>query len=194
MSESERERDAAAACETCGLCCSGLLFARVRVKEEDTAARERLGLGTAPDGVPLPHPCRCLNGTLCSIYDDRSGNCRTYQCETRREILRGETTLARARARIADVKDRLAALDPLAETLMGRTVRATGFRPFTYAFIAAFEKKQARGLKATGTERAVIRQSLEILKIVDRHFRETSRIRFFAGFLYDVEAGERDGN
>lgn len=97
-----------ALCEDCGLCCDGTLFESVEVEAADERAlgRRRLTIVATAQGSKLPLPCACLAGALCTIYEERPGRCRSFECELLTDVNRGVMTVARARAIIDDVRAR----------------------------------------------------------------------------------------
>lgn len=174
-------------CRECGLCCTGFLFDRVNIKSGDREIRTHLGLPQKfPEKIPLTHPCRYLDGTLCSIYEVRPQNCQKYQCALRRSVSSGETSLDQALQLTRDVKDLIAALDPLVEERLGRRVTESGFRAFCYDYIDWIQERRQRGITADELDGEIIRQTLAILKIADGAFRENHRLKIFAELLYDV--------
>jgi hypothetical protein len=75
-------------CLSCGLCCNGVIFADVRLRSGEDAARlRRLGLplpkpAAASKGAVLKfnQPCAALEGCACRIYADRPSHCRHFEC------------------------------------------------------------------------------------------------------------------
>ena len=91
-------------CLSCGLCCDGSLFWAVPLGEGDTAP--------APldaDGY-LRQPCPCFNGA-CTIYKDRPAGCRDFTCHLLDAVAAGQRDRDWALARIAEMRETLAALD-----------------------------------------------------------------------------------
>ena len=53
------------------------------------------------DGViSFAHPCKCLNGTKCSVYKDRPARCRIFECELLKRVRAGERSVEQALATI----------------------------------------------------------------------------------------------
>src|SRR6267142_2103121 len=70
-------------CPNCGLCCNGVLFADVELRQGDDPGRlAELGLSLGMKGSKLAfaQPCTCFDGKLCGIYADRPKRCRTFEC------------------------------------------------------------------------------------------------------------------
>lgn len=110
-------------CTECGLCCDGTLFEFVELyTEADVAALSSLAsvFVQRSDGVRVQQPCPALDGRCCSVYEDRPGTCRAFECDVLRAHDRGDLSLAAAQQLIAravqlstEVRPRLEALvDP----------------------------------------------------------------------------------
>lgn len=79
--------DLALLCRSCGLCCDGSLFGRVRLNpdEVEPARRKLRVLGS---GKGFEQPCIALARTgsvldeqrVCAIYDERPLSCRSFAC------------------------------------------------------------------------------------------------------------------
>jgi Fe-S-cluster containining protein len=90
-------------CPECGLCCNGVLFADVRLLRSDSRlALKEAGLTLVRSrGRPaFTQPCACFDGRLCTIYPQRPGRCRAFECYTLRQLQRGELSPAQALRRI----------------------------------------------------------------------------------------------
>lgn len=96
-------------CLDCGLCCDGTLFGTGRLEAADSAlARETVLAGEAPG--TFRQPCAALEGKLCRIYEQRPAACRAFDCTLVRELAAGHGSLEEARADLAEVFSRRAAL------------------------------------------------------------------------------------
>jgi uncharacterized protein len=117
-------------CPTCGLCCNGVIFADVRLRPGDDAARLRsLGLPvtTSPSSARPPRltqPCAAFDGCRCRVYADRPQYCRAFECVLFKSVKAGRTDLAAAlrvirtaRARADKVRRLLAELGNTDEQL-----------------------------------------------------------------------------
>ncbi|HWX22869.1 MAG TPA: YkgJ family cysteine cluster protein [Candidatus Binatia bacterium] len=87
-------------CLSCGLCCNGVIFARVQLQPGDDAARLRsLGLplperSAAPSALrarQFPQPCSALDGCRCRIYPERPHYCRQFECLLLKSVEAGKT-------------------------------------------------------------------------------------------------------
>ena len=196
MAEPTTAHDAGAVCTSCGLCCGGLLFAHVSVKADDMAARLRLGIDTNERGkVQIAHPCPHLDGTRCGTYADRPANCRDFHCGLRRSVLNGETSKSEADALVAEVKAELAALEPLVRAKTGKGLAEQGFRQFNMAYAGDLRRRVAgEGDAPDDVDRDLAARTFELLKIVDRRFRKTSRLGAFADLVLAVDEAGDDGD
>lgn len=82
-------------CPQCALCCNGVLFADVRLQQDDNAARlAALGMPLKKRGAitRFIQPCSCLDGKLCRIYAERPVRCRAFECRLLQRTQAGEVT------------------------------------------------------------------------------------------------------
>jgi Fe-S-cluster containining protein len=94
-------------CPNCGLCCNGVLFADVELQKGDNAERLiDLGMSLKKKGMKrvFAQPCRCFDGKLCNIYDDRPKRCATFECGLLKRVESGAMLAPAALKRIADAK------------------------------------------------------------------------------------------
>lgn len=84
MSES-RDLELTALCQSCGLCCDGSLFGRVRLESSEVDSARRRRLLVVANGKSFEEPCTALVKRdahhLCSIYAERPESCRRFVCE-----------------------------------------------------------------------------------------------------------------
>jgi Fe-S-cluster containining protein len=84
MSES-RDLELTALCQSCGLCCDGSLFGRVRLESSDVDSARRHRLLVVANGKSFEEPCTALvkrdTHQHCSIYAERPESCRRFVCE-----------------------------------------------------------------------------------------------------------------
>lgn len=100
-------------CLSCGLCCNGVLYARVNLTPKEEALAEELALPIIEDdaGVrSVPQPCQCFVDERCSIYEQRFGTCRTYRCALLRNVESGHVPAAEALGVIEQARGLLRAL------------------------------------------------------------------------------------
>jgi uncharacterized protein len=94
------ESQAQTLCKSCGLCCSGHLFAWVRLNANELDRTEALGLNVIrndPHQRGFTQPCPLWNG-ICTVYTspDYPRSCGTYKCKVLRELLDKDRTLPNA--------------------------------------------------------------------------------------------------
>jgi hypothetical protein len=84
-------------CQSCGLCCDGSLFGRVRLEPSEVDSARRHRLPVVQNGGSFEEPCTALvtQGAHhnCSIYVDRPESCRRFVCELYAGHLRDEGSL-----------------------------------------------------------------------------------------------------
>ena len=119
MTEPERENESPATslCKSCGLCCSGHLFAWVKLRSPEVDAAKSLGLhvlGTDPNHRGFNQPCPLWDGQ-CTIYDspDYPRSCRTYRCKLLKKLLDDTITLPTALTVVQAAKYRIHAVTSL---------------------------------------------------------------------------------
>lgn len=102
--------DGSRLCMACGLCCQGLLHDWAKLEPGEIEAAERLGLKSFvhQDGPAFRLPCPCHRDDRCTIYEERPGSCRGYQCKLLRRYLAGEASAEDSLSRIEQVKRLLA--------------------------------------------------------------------------------------
>jgi hypothetical protein len=94
-------------CTACGFCCDGRLFslAPLTAEEATWARRRRLPLVAHADKVSLEQPCGALEGTRCTVYDERPASCRNFVCELLDRATHGEISLEDALAHVRAARD-----------------------------------------------------------------------------------------
>jgi hypothetical protein len=98
--EYSQASEATALCKACGLCCTGHLFAWVRLKAVELTPLEKLGLNVIrsdPRQRGFTQPCPMWNG-ICTIYDSSHypRGCDSYRCKLLRELLDESVGLPKA--------------------------------------------------------------------------------------------------
>jgi hypothetical protein len=72
-------------CQSCGLCCDGSLFGRVRLESSEVDSARRHRLLVVANGKSFEQPCTALakrdTHHHCSIYAERPESCRRFVCE-----------------------------------------------------------------------------------------------------------------
>jgi len=187
LSGRETVQAAADLCRDCGICCSGVLFDRVRVERGDLDKHPDTDLiRPTPKDWALRLPCQFLNGTQCSIYADRPQRCHDYMCGQRRRVLNGEASAASAQNAIAEVKALIATLKTIAETIDIGDFDEMGARRWGHALSKRIEKKLSSGEAITAGERTALEQHFDLIALTDRRFEETGRLNSVATLLARV--------
>jgi hypothetical protein len=86
-------------CPQCGLCCNGVLFGDVELQRGDDSkllAAHGIELFKKGRKQAFRQPCACFDGKLCSIYANRPGRCRAFECNQVQRLQAG--TLSQAAA------------------------------------------------------------------------------------------------
>lgn len=188
MEKTTTAQDASQLCQQCGLCCTGLLFEYVSFGEREL---QNVEVGAykvkEPGKRSLPHPCQFLEGTACGIYVDRPSKCRSFACISRQHVLNGTKTLDEGSAVVTETQALLAQLASIGQKTSDLDYRSIGFRKFCEKFAKSVEKKLNKGIMPTEVEQNVVLLCFEIIKIIDRHFRKTSRLNKYAQLVTGID-------
>lgn len=97
-------------CISCGLCCTGVLFAYAPLESDndDVEIATKFDLGVQPlpksDGrQAFRLPCVCWD-EKCTIYPDRPKICGSYRCHLLKKLDRGEVELEQALEKVRRTK------------------------------------------------------------------------------------------
>lgn len=131
-------------CKSCGLCCSGHLFAWVRLNANELGRSEALGLNVIrndPRQRGFIQPCPLWNG-ICTVYTspDYPHSCGTYKCKVLRELLDEDTSLSKTLTVIQDTLEMIRELEQLLPDS-----QAVSFRERLIAHKEALEKMDQQG-------------------------------------------------
>ena len=104
-------------CKSCGLCCSGHLFAWVRLNAPELDSAQSLGLNVIrndPRQRGFTQPCPLWDG-MCTVYSspDYPRTCRTYKCVVLRRLLDKDITLPDALSSIQKTLVLIGEIEPL---------------------------------------------------------------------------------
>lgn len=114
-------------CTRCGLCCDGTLLGDVELAGPAEAARlALLGLDVDTDDGDadvLPLPCAALRGTCCTVYRQRPGSCRAFECRLLHDARCGLVTVNAALATIAHARAQVVRVTALLARSEGHPVR-----------------------------------------------------------------------
>ena len=113
--EYSQAAEATALCKACGLCCTGHLFAWVRLKAVELTPLEKLGLNVIrsdPRQRGFTQPCPMWNG-ICTIYDSHNypKGCDSYKCKLLRELLDESVSLPKALRVVKQAKEKIKEVD-----------------------------------------------------------------------------------
>lgn len=115
--EYSQASEATELCLACGLCCTGHLFAWVRLKAVELTPLEKLGLPVIrndPRQRGFNQPCPMWNGS-CKIYDSPHypSGCRSYNCKLLRELLDESVELDQALRVVKQAKAKIRSVEKI---------------------------------------------------------------------------------
>ena len=92
--------DAVRLCLSCGICCSGVLFAYAPLKQDEIGLATKAGLekytfSKDDEGEAFKQPCACWEGK-CTIYPNRPDVCGSYRCQLLQRLDDGKVSLEQA--------------------------------------------------------------------------------------------------
>lgn len=95
-------RDGAGLCLSCGICCRGVIFQIVRLRDDEVALARRLRLPVVESRgrAAFTQPCPRHEDGACAVYEERPDACRSFVCHTLAAYLAGEIDIAAATARV----------------------------------------------------------------------------------------------
>lgn len=113
--EYSQAAEATALCKACGLCCTGHLFAWVRLKASELTPLEKMGLPVIrsdPRQRGFTQPCPMWKG-ICTIYESHHypRGCDSYRCKLLRELLDESVVLPKALRVVQKAKDMIRTVD-----------------------------------------------------------------------------------
>jgi len=135
------ETNGNALCKSCGLCCTGHLFAWTKLRSAELDAAETLGLKvlrSIPSQRGFNQPCPLWQGQ-CTVYSSPHYPhfCRTYKCKLLKKVLDESTSLAVARETIDQAKAMIHEL-----TVLLPPSPNTNFRERLVDYLEMLEKKK----------------------------------------------------
>src|SRR5512134_2440425 len=94
------ESEANILCKSCGLCCTGHLFIRAKLRSAELDSAEALGLNvvrTPPSQRGFSQPCPLWHGQ-CTVYNSPHYPrfCGTYKCQLLKKVIDETTPLPEA--------------------------------------------------------------------------------------------------
>lgn len=110
------ESAASTLCKSCGLCCTGHLFSRTKLRAAELNSAQELGLNvfrSHPNERGFSQPCPLWQGQ-CTVYGSPQypRYCQTYKCKLLKELLAETTSLPEALTTIEDAKQMIRDLEP----------------------------------------------------------------------------------
>jgi len=121
--DSAQKRWVGRLCPECALCCNGVLFADVRLLQKDcllVLEEAGLKLNRVRGRIVFDQPCACLEGCLCSVYENRPSHCRGFNCHTLKQAQSGQINRANALKRIREAKEQVEEIRCLLRSLGNR--------------------------------------------------------------------------
>lgn len=138
-------------CKSCGLCCTGHLFIRTKLRSAELDSAQALGLPVLRSDPRLrgfSQPCPLWQGQ-CTIYGSPHYPrfCGAYKCKLLREVLNEDTPLSAALTVIEQVKGMIHELEALLPPPEGSTLN------FRERLVARLENpEEFREQEKTGPE------------------------------------------
>lgn len=88
---------------------------------------------------------------------------------------------------VAEIHRLLALLSSIGDETPEFDYRTVGFRKFCEKFAKSVDKKLEKGTTPTETEQKLVSVCFDIIKIIDRHFRKTSRLNKYAQLVTGID-------
>jgi putative zinc- or iron-chelating protein len=111
----EIDLELTALCQSCGLCCDGSLFGRVRLESNEVESARRHRLLVVANGKSFEQPCTALvkrdTHHHCSIYAERPESCHRFVCKLYAGHVREPASLGDRMALVRRAKALLAFLE-----------------------------------------------------------------------------------
>lgn len=109
------QSEATTLCKSCGLCCTGHLFAWTKLKSTELKSAEALGLkgfGPEPKQRGFNQPCPLWDGQ-CTIYDSPHypHYCRLYKCALLKKVMDDSVSLPEALSVVQQTKKLIGKLE-----------------------------------------------------------------------------------
>jgi len=142
-------------CKSCGLCCSGHLFAWVRLNAPELDSAQSLGLNVIRDDPRqrgFTQPCPLWDG-MCTVYasPDYPRTCKTYKCIVLRRLLDDDISLPAALTVIQETLALIREIEPLlpASTAISFRERLIAHKEFIESKAREQEEVDAEFLRKT---------------------------------------------
>lgn len=153
-------------CKSCGLCCSGHLFAWVRLNASELSPAESLGLKVIrndPRQRGFTQPCPLWDG-MCTVYAsaDYPRTCKTYKCIVLRRLLDDDISLSAALTVIQETLALIREIEPL--------LPASTAISFRERLITHKEFLESKGEKQVEVDAEFLRKTEELLIYYEDQF------------------------
>ena len=155
-------------CKSCGLCCSGHLFAWVRLNANELDKSEALGLNVIrnnPRQRGFTQPCPVWQGGNCTVYTspDYPRSCGKYKCTILRQMLDDEISLPNALDVVQETLQMIREIEPLLPVSS-----AISFRERLITYKETLE--QTKGKEYNVEEQEFLRRAEELLNVYENRF------------------------
>ncbi|MFN8381627.1 MAG: hypothetical protein U0V02_06795 [Anaerolineales bacterium] len=153
-------------CKSCGLCCTGHLFAWAHLNAAELFYAQSLGLNVIQDN---PHqrgftqPCSMWNG-VCALYNSPSypRSCKRYNCDVLRRLMDDDISLPDALSIIQETLTLIREIEPL--------IPASSALSFRERLITYKEGLESTEKEYTETEREFLHKAEVLLTYYEEGF------------------------
>lgn len=155
-------------CKACGLCCSGHLFAWVRLNANELDKVENLGLKVIrndPRQRGFLQPCPVWQNGVCSVYTspDYPSSCRKYKCKVLKQLEDESIQLPEA---LNTIEETLTMIQEV-ELLLPNS-SAISFRERIIEHKENLEKTKKHNF--SDSEKLFLQKAGELLEVYENHF------------------------
>jgi hypothetical protein len=160
------DNDANILCKACGLCCSGHLFAWVRLNAPELDPAQSLGLTVIRDDPRqrgFTQPCPLWDG-MCTVYTSPNypRTCNTYKCVVLRRLLDDDISLPDALSVIQETLSLIREIEPL--------LPASSAPSFRERLITHKEILESNGTEPQGRDSEFLRKTETLLTYYEDQF------------------------
>ncbi len=153
-------------CKSCGLCCSGHLFAWVRLNAPELDPAQSLGLTVIRDDPRqrgFTQPCPLWNG-ICTVYTSPNypRTCRNYKCVVLKRLLDNDIALPEALSTIRETLSLIREIEPL--------LPASSAISFRERLITHKEILESKGTEPEGRDSEFLRKTETLLIYYEDQF------------------------
>lgn len=180
-------------CVKCGICCSGFLFNRVKVSDQESVVlvESAVPIVESDSNRYLRQPCAALDGCKCTIYKDRPKVCKDYRCKLLKLGEKAEVDFEEASEIVDVTKSQMNFLLEELQEFYRDDVDAYGNENLRN-LLGRYRQTIARRIRTKGNEpvdehtESLCRCILEYLKGVKTYFRSTSLFESYQTLLNDL--------